>query len=417
LNQFFRKKIKKIILLSFFIPLSSCYLLTPVDKEKYSDLEGHVYSQDSKIPLINAKVNILEISTNENTDKNGLFSLEGLPVGWLTVEVSVPGYEKLLRKIKIEPMGAKYVDFWLKNSNDNQFKCENFIFERSGDIWLSDEFGIKQNNLTEKSNPNSLLPDLTAGFSYHNPVWYKNKEKIAYVVKDNSIRPNTMNGLWIMNQSGKMNQRVTYVESQVNGLNVTESGNDFVFSMINPDNASNINLYRYDRQKNKVENLSGYLSREISPRYSPDGKMIAYTGNFTERALGNNYDPSQFTNSRSQIFVMNSGGSGKKQLTNSGENFDPAWSPDGQKIAFISNRNGSLELWLMNRDGSSQRSLTNTKATRAANPSWSDDGRRIIFNTNFRQKYESMQAKEAWIFDFNDFSLRMVSNDAFTPDW
>jgi TolB protein len=56
----------------------------------------------------------------------------------------------------------------------------------------------------------------------------------------------------------------------------------------------------------------------------------------------------------------------------------PAWSPDGKRIAFVSNRDGNYELYLMNADGSEPRNLTNHPATDSS-PCWSPDGKRIAF--------------------------------------
>ncbi len=56
---------------------------------------------------------------------------------------------------------------------------------------------------------------------------------------------------------------------------------------------------------------------------------------------------------------MNANGSGQRSLTrNPATDADPAWSPDGRKIAFVSNRGGTYEVYVMNPDGSGQQRLT-----------------------------------------------------------
>src|SRR5206468_1029853 len=76
-----------------------------------------------------------------------------------------------------------------------------------------------------------------------------------------------------------------------------------------------------------------------------------------------------------EIYVMNRDGTGVKRLTNDpGEDAYPAWSPDGKEIAFQSSRSGNLDIFVMNSDGSNVRNLTNNPAADMA-PSWSRDGR------------------------------------------
>ncbi|HUS05064.1 MAG TPA: hypothetical protein VMZ52_02120 [Bryobacteraceae bacterium] len=59
---------------------------------------------------------------------------------------------------------------------------------------------------------------------------------------------------------------------------------------------------------------------------------------------------------------------------------DPAFSPDGRQLAFISGRSGNLELWLAQRDGSHARKLTSFEGAYTASPRWSPDGRQITFS-------------------------------------
>ena len=85
------------------------------------------------------------------------------------------------------------------------------------------------------------------------------------------------------------------------------------------------------------------------PAWSPDGRKIAFQSKrdlWRKRATG-------------EIYVMNADGSGKRNLTrNPAQDGSPSWSPDGRRIAFVSNRDGRLEAHVMNADGSGQRSLT-----------------------------------------------------------
>ena len=103
-----------------------------------------------------------------------------------------------------------------------------------------------------------------------------------------------------------------------------------------------------------VMNADGSGSRRLThnrafdgePAWSPDGRKIAFQ---STKAIGGN----------KEIYVMNADGSGKRNLTrNPAKDGRPSWSPDGRRIAFVSDRDGRLEAHVMNADGSGQRSLT-----------------------------------------------------------
>lgn len=67
------------------------------------------------------------------------------------------------------------------------------------------------------------------------------------------------------------------------------------------------------------------------------------------------------------------------RLTQSTQDLEPAWFPDGSKIVFTSNRDGNIRIWIMNADGTEQTILT-PNMEHASDPSWSPDGTKIAFS-------------------------------------
>lgn len=83
----------------------------------------------------------------------------------------------------------------------------------------------------------------------------------------------------------------------------------------------------------------------------------------------------------SDIFTANWDGSNLTQVTkNAGRSATPAFSPDGKKIVFISNRDGGkMQIYAMNADGSAQTRLTKDSDVAYYNPQFSPDGKRIVY--------------------------------------
>src|SRR5436853_386165 len=92
---------------------------------------------------------------------------------------------------------------------------------------------------------------------------------------------------------------------------------------------------------------------------------------------------SSFREGNFETYAMNANGTGQVNLTNTPAAADqkPAWSPDGTKIAFWSDRDaGNEEIYVMNADGSNPVDLTNDPNT-DFQPAWSPDGSKIAFSS------------------------------------
>src|SRR4051794_411969 len=82
------------------------------------------------------------------------------------------------------------------------------------------------------------------------------------------------------------------------------------------------------------------------------------------------------------IYSVNPDGTGATRLTtNAAQDLEPAWSPDGSEIGFVSLRDGNYEIYTMNADGTSQTRITTNPAA-DVQPAWSPDGTKIVFSTD-----------------------------------
>ncbi|MGA8166842.1 MAG: S9 family peptidase [Candidatus Acidiferrales bacterium] len=111
------------------------------------------------------------------------------------------------------------------------------------------------------------------------------------------------------------------------------------------------------------------MHRISDPQISPDGKWIAYVVSTPDMAANH---------SVSNIWLVPATGGDERQITRGGSDYRPRWSPDGQRIAFISSRDGASQVYTMSIYGGEASRLTFV-STGADNEVWSPDGKWMAF--------------------------------------
>ncbi len=123
----------------------------------------------------------------------------------------------------------------------------------------------------------------------------------------------------------------------------------------------------YDGERQTRVTVNGTLN--VFPRWSPDGRSIAYTS---------------YGKGTPQILISNIFQATREEVTKGNdENWLAAWSPDGTKLCIASPREGKgyTNLYVINRDGSGLRKLTNHPSINTS-PTWSPSGTQIAFSSD-----------------------------------
>lgn len=174
------------------------------------------------------------------------------------------------------------------------------------------------------------------------------------------------------------------------------------------------------------------------PQWSPDGSRIAYsvsTTTWVMNADGSDQhqiftggaidavswspDGNQLALGATEVFVINADGTDLRVLTNTPDHNSnaPVWSPDGTRIAFITNRDSSPgDIYLMNADGTNQVALTESPYEVYNDQiAWSPDGARLAFRSNRPDSHPNI-----YVMEIDGTHLKAITQsvgDNYGPTW
>jgi TolB protein len=171
-----------------------------------------------------------------------------------------------------------------------------------------------------------------------------------------------------------------------------------------------MDIYLYSIKSGEVRPLASDSVTLYGPSWAPGGDQVLYTAQ---------------SGQDSDVYAIGTSGDGPANLTNpQGYDGNASYSPDGQIIVFVSDRNGLAEgaagrdLWLMDSNGSNARSLTRNTMYEGG-PRFSPDGLRIAFCRQIPTG-EDTQDGEIFVVDRDGGNeIRVTNEPGFDclPDW
>jgi Tol biopolymer transport system component len=166
------------------------------------------------------------------------------------------------------------------------------------------------------------------------------------------------------------------------------------------DTSGLLNIYILDLETKALTRLTDGTGNNYDPAFSPDGTRIAFISDRDQ------YPP------YGTPWLMNADGTEPHALLEKGDFFElgPTWSPDGKRIALQSNRLGNPEILILDLESGQLTNLTSNPNV-DANPAWSPDGTQVAFAS------DRSGNPEIWCINVDGSNLRQITFTPMSGEW
>jgi len=240
--------------------------------------------------------------------------------------------------------------------------------------------------LTGEARPGSVVPHLFTRLS-----WSPDGGRIAFAgVGVDTDRAGDRTDIYTVRHDGARRRRLTRLGDALNPI-WSPDGRSIIFTRLRPvassENATPAGaLWAMSTSGGHLRRVTRSIDGQIdvAGSFTPDGSVLLLS-----RATCEESSDGGCSERTSTVLAVRPDGSDERNLVSRAA--DPAVSPDGRHLAFVSDRdeNGTLnygdrefpanELYVSNRDGTNARRLTRSRARNETSPSWLPDGRRLAF--------------------------------------
>lgn len=302
------------------------------------------------------------------------------------------------RELTLAPGETRQVDLWLAPSSGSI--APQLVFERGGQVWEADALGTHQKNLTQD------LPGTQSS-----PAWVEPNRQFAFIQR----QPGRTH-VWIRSTqvTGPLEPASRYLAplpDSAAGLRYNPATQRFAFTVAvrSAHLGLGTEIRELDAYSGKTRDLVGGSGISANPVFSPDGKQLAWARRHASGTW--------------QIWISGAHGESSRALLRDGNCMEPAWSPSGQQIAYVSNLEGRWDLYFVSVDLAGAARPAGIRLTRSPEggfcrrPVWGSHGE-ILFESNFHPGTGQLQAGvDLYAVQVSTGRIRQVLTDARNADW